>query len=1149
MASLRGILILVIVATAAFAQVNKANLTGVVHDPSGAAIPQASMRLTNTATGVAREELTDRTGLYRFTQVEFGDYRLEAESPGFRKLVREGVRLDVGETTTVDVVLEVGPQTEAVTVTVESPLLRTETASLGTTVDTRPILELPLLGRNPYVFLEFSPGIQYFGDPSAVNPWDNDGPSQFSSNGSKAVSEFLLDGIPNERINDVSFSPSPDAVQEMRVQTNAFDAEYGHSGSGFVNVATKSGTNSVHGSVYWYLRNSDLNANDFFNNRNGIGQTQSKQNTYGMAVGGPVRLPRIYNGKDRTFYFVDFEGTQIRSAGVALAQLPTLLEREGNFSQTTSVKGSPITIFDPTTTRQVGSGYVRDPFSGNIIPKSMMDPVAVNALNYYPLPNRPTAPDLSNFQLPDPSGRKWASVAMRGDHQINSSNSLFMRFGWNHRTDPSQPYYGSCCKAAGNPTTGQDIFIRGNIAGALGYTWIASPRTVVDFRVGLTRYYEANVMFGEGFDLAGLGFPASLSKNIAFSTFPRFDMNNDLQNLGAGRTTTRVFINEFNPVVNVHNTFGRHAVKYGFRYSVEQQNQFKPNRSGGYFLFGRAFTQGPNPTVTSATAGYALAGFLLGDPTQGYVDYNVQPTQSNRFYSVYFQDDWKVTDRLTLNLGIRVEHESPVIDRYNHGDSGFDSIVTSPIAAQVAANYAAHPIPQLAAVNLKGGLGFLGVGGAPAGNLAMPAIDLAPRFGFAYRATNFMVVRGGYGIFYVPNLLSNYQQAGFSQQTPMTTSLDNNLTPYNHLANPFPSGLVLPSGSSLGLLTGLGQSLTVGGAPIGQVPPFYAGLSQQFSLGLQFALPAKMSLDVSYVGNNSQRLNIFNGSSTSNGRNINQYADQYLSLGAGLNAKVANPFYGVITDPTTSLSQPTITVSQLLRPFPQFLNLTETPLPFGRSHFDSLQLQVTKRISHGVYFGASYSFSKYLESVNYLNANDARTSQAISTVDHPNRIVLYGAYELPFGRGRAFLSDRKVLRDVVGGWQAEWITTLQSGAPLAFSAGSAVRLLKSSQNPRTVNEWFDIGQFAPQPPFTLNTLSIQSADLRAPGTNLWNVTAMKKMRLTERWEFQLRGEFYNAFNKAQFSPPNTSVTSPTFGEITSDAISPRLIQLSARVSW
>jgi hypothetical protein len=1136
-------------AAALLAQVNKSNLTGVVHDQSGSAVPHVAMRLTNVATGVTREETTDATGLYRFTLLDFGEYRLEADASGFRKSIREGIRLDVGETTTVDITLELGAQSEAVTVTAESPLLRTETASLGSSVETRAISELPLVGRNPYVFLEFSSGIQYFGDPTAVNPWDNFGPSNFTSNGSKAASEFLLDGIPNMRIDIVSFSPSPDAVQEMRTQTNAFDAEYGHSGSAFVNVSTKSGTNEFHGAVYWYLRNSDLNANDFFNNRNGIDKTQNKQNTYGMAAGGPVWLPKLYNGKDRTFYFADFEGTQIRSAGLSLAQVPSLLQRDGNFSQTTDVAGRPITIYDPTTTRQSGSGFIRDPFPGNVIPKNMMDQVALNALNFYPLPNRPPAPDLSNFQLANPSGRKWASLAMRGDHQINSSNTLFMRFGWNHRTDPSQPFYGDCCTAAGNPTTGQDVFIRANLAGAVGHTWIASPRTVLDFRMGLTRYYEANVMFGEGFDLTKLGFPTSFAKSVLFSTFPRFDMNNDLQNLGAGRTTSRIFINQYNPMMNVHHNFGRHALKYGVRFQVGQENQFNPVRSGGFFQLNRAFTQGPNPTVTSVTAGYSFASFLLGDISQGYTDYNVRPTQSNRFYSLYLQDDWKITDRLTLNIGLRAEHEGPVIDRYNHGNSGFDFGVASPLAAQVAANYAANPIPQLAALNLRGGLGFLGVNGAPTGNLSMPAIDWAPRFGFAYRATNFMVVRGGYGMFYVPNLLANYQQVGFSQQTQMVTSLDNNLTPYNHLANPFPNGLIPPSGSSLGSLSGIGQSITAGGAPIGKVPNFYPGISQQFSLGFQFALPSQMSLDVSYVGNNSQRLNIYNGSSTSNGRNVNQYPNQYLALGAGLNARVPNPFYGVITDPTTSLSQQTITVSQLLKPFPQFLNITETPLPAGRSHFDSFQLQLNKRMSRGLYFGVAYAYSKYMESVAYLNANDARPSQVISTADHPNRVVLNGIYELPFGRGKPYLSNARILRDVLGGWQAEWITTLQAGPPLTFAAGTAIRTTKSSANPQTVNQWFDLSQFSPQPPFTLNTLSIQLNDLRAPGISKWDVTAMKKIRITERIEFRLQGEFFNAFNSAQFNPPNTTVTSPTFGKITSDAISPRVIQLSGRVSW
>jgi hypothetical protein len=1125
-----------------YGQVNKSNLTGVIHDPSGSAVPKVALKLINTSTGMVRDETSDDSGLYRFTLVDFGVYRLEVEAPGFRKFIREGIEMQTGLTTTVDITLELGTQTESVSVTAESPLLRTESGSLGNTATSRVIAELPLLGRNPYMFVKLSTGIEYTTNPDWINPWDSSGPSSFTSNGSKASSEFLLDGVANMREGYVSFSPSPDAVLDMRVETNAFDAEYGHSGAAFVNVSTKSGTNNLHGNFYWYFQNSDLNANDFFNNRNGVARSWSTANTYGSSIGGPVRLPKIYNGKDRTFFFFNYEGYHNRSAGLNLAQVPSLLQRAGNFSQTTDVAGRPITIYDPTTTQQVGSGYVRAPFPGNIVPVSEMDPVALKALNFYPLPNRPVAPDLSNWQGNSPGGLNWASVIARGDHQINSTNTLFFRYGWNHRFDPSTPYYGAaCCAAAGNPTTNEDEFQRGNITAAAGYTRILSPHTVLDFRAGFTRYIEGNVMFGEGFNLSSLGFPASFTNTVGFATFPRFDMNGDLQNLGAGRTTTRVFANQFNPVVNVHTGIGRHALKYGFSYQWYQEIQFNPLRSGGYFLFNRSFTQGPNPTVTSVDAGYALASFLLGDVGQGYTDYNARPDQVAHFFAFYFHDDWKATDRLTLNFGLRAEYEGAVTDRYNHGNSGFDFSVASPLAAQVAANYAASPIPQLAALNLTGGLGFLGSGGAPSGNLSMPTVDWAPRVGFAYRLNNRTVVRGGYGVFYAPNILNYYQQVGFSLQTPMVTSLNNNLTSYNQLANPFPTGLLLPTGSSLGLLTGVGTSITAGGAPIGKVPSFQPGLSQQFSLGLEFALPGQIGLDVSYVGNNSQRLNV--------SRNVDQYPNQYLALGAGLNAKVPNPFYGVITNATSSLSQPTITVSQLLRPYPEFTGITETPLPYGRSHYDSVQFQLNKRMAHGFLFGVAYNHSKYMESINFLNANDARPASTIATVDHPDHLLLTGIYELPVGRGKPYLANTHILRDVVGGWQTQWVVTFQTGAPLAIPAGTAVRLNKSGNNPYTVNEWFDINQFAPQPPFTLNTLSTQLNDVRVPGIKKFDLTLLKKIQITERVELRLQGGLYNILNTPQFDVPNTTVTSPNFGKITDDAIQPRNAQLMARFTW
>jgi hypothetical protein len=486
------------------AQVNKSNLTGIVRDATGAAVPGVTIKLTSVGTGAVRTEASDASGFYRFTLIDRGVYRLEAEHAGFKRFRQDAVELQTGETTTIDIALMLGEITESVTVSAEAAMLRTETGALGTTVNTQVLNELPLIGRNPYVFLTLSPGIQYTGDPGALNPWDVSGPSAFAASGSKAKSEFLLDGIPNMGISNVSLSPSPDAVQEMRVQTSAYDAEFGHSAAAFVNVSTRSGTNQYHGSVYWFLRNDNLNANNFFNNRIGSPKSEFKQNTYGASFGGPFWIPKVYNGRDKTHYFFNFEGTQIRSAAFARAIVPSELERQGDFSKSFDRSGRPFVIYYPATTRSEGSGFVRSPFPGNAIPTQRFDPVSVNAMKYLPLPNRtPSSGSLQNFENGQINGRKWASLASRVDHQININQSLFFRYGWNHRTDPSSAFYGeSCCRPAGNPTDGQDEFERGNIGGGIGYTWVVNPRMVFDARMGFTRYFDANIMYGEGFDLA-----------------------------------------------------------------------------------------------------------------------------------------------------------------------------------------------------------------------------------------------------------------------------------------------------------------------------------------------------------------------------------------------------------------------------------------------------------------------------------------------------------------------------------------------------------------------------------------------------------------------------------------------------------------------
>ena len=535
---------------------------------------------------------------------------------------------------------------------------------------------------------------------------------------------------------------------------------------------------------------------------------------------------------------------------------------------------------------------MRSAFPGNVIPASRIDPVARNFLKYYPAPNTtPTSANLANFVLSHPRGTQWESVVGRVDHQLTSKHLLFFRWGWNKRHDSTTSTYGPCCLLA----SANDDYARGNIMGAIGDTWLLNARTVVDFRIGFYRYFDAVIPWSTGFDMTTLGFPASFANAVDYKWFPRITMTDgDTINFSDSRAANVNYEDSFSPLVNVHTNIGRHALKYGFTWQAGQLNRFLPGNATATlaasqfgFAFDRTFTRGPNPTVSTSVAGNDFADFLLGDVTSGSYPKQAGQTSLSTFSGFYFQDDWKVTDRLTLNLGLRFEHERPGTERFNRGDGGFATTAVSPLQAAAQANYAKNPIPQLPLLNVMGGLTFLGVNGEPRGYVNLPALMYEPRFGYAYRISNKIVWRGGWGLYYIPLNLDYFQNTGFTTNTQMVTSLDGNLTPYNTLSNPFPNGLSIPAGSSGGLLTSLGQSITAGVASANGVANFTHGFSQQFSMGFQFLLPGNISLETSYAGNDSQHLTLT--------RNANLYPNQYLSLGTGLNTKVPNPFYGLIT--------------------------------------------------------------------------------------------------------------------------------------------------------------------------------------------------------------------------------------------------------------
>ncbi len=1149
---IRVAILLSVLALGASAQVNKSNLVGLVRDSSGAAVPGVTIKITDTGTGAVRQGVTDNYGLYRASLLDVGTYDLEAEKAGFKKLIRQGVFLPVGETITVDLTLDVGVLADTVTVSAEGEQLRTETGSVGSTLESRNVQELPSIGRNPYVFVSLITGIQYTGDPTYVNPWDASGPSAFVANGfgsgtgatsgAGSTSMFYLDGVVNLRMDAVSFSPSPDAVEEMRAQTNAFDAEYGHSAAAFINVTTRGGTNQFHGTVYDYLRNNFLNANDFFSNRSGLGKAEFHQDDYGGSIGGPLSLPKLYRGHDRTFFFFNYEGTQLRQGGNTQEIVPTALQRAGDFSQTVNTKGQAFSIYDPYS-----STTARTPFPGNVIPKSELDPVALKVLNFYPLPNLTPAPGtLQNFVgngvSSGVSSRKWNSFITRVDHRLSDNKSLFFRYGWNHRTDTTIPYYG--IPGADTELGDADGFFRGNANGAAGYTWTIDSHNVLDIRASVVRYGEGNVENTLGMDLTTLGFPASFAKSTPYPLFPTITMSDgDVYNLGGGNTPSKLYINELSPQVGIHSMYGRHALKYGANFIGMQYNNFSPSHSGGTFSFNRSFTQGPNPTTAGSLSGFDWASFMLGTPGSGSVDFNAVPAYEVKYFGFFVHDDFKVSDRLTVNAGIRFSHEGPITERYNRGDSGFDPNVAPPFAAAAQAAYAASPVPQLSQFVVKGGLGFLGVNGTPSGYLSVPALYYEPRFGLAYRISNRIVWRGGYGIFIAPNNQSNFQNNGFSLTTSMITSLNNNVTPYNTLSNPFPSGVTAPPGASGGLLTGVGTGVNGGLAAIGSVPAFKDGMNQQFSMGFQFVLPGQISLETSYVGNNVQHLAI--------SRNIDQYPVADLALASALNNKVANPFYNLVPGNTTStFSVNTMPLSQLLTPFPQYSGVTESSLPLGRSHYNSVQLMAHKRFTEGLTLSVAWTFSKYMQNTAYHNLDDASPESVISGSDRPSDFVVSGMYELPFGKGKKLIKTANpFVNRVVGGWQVSWTGTYTSGQALAFSG--AERVSTSSDNPHTVLRWFDTSQFVVQPSFTVQHLSSAVASVRGPGIGMWHVDLSKQIPITEHVKFKLEAQAFNFLNTPFFGNPNTTVTSASFGQITGlySGSASRNVQLAARVSF
>jgi hypothetical protein len=1165
---LLGVLLFLVFVSPASAQEFRGSITGRVADSAGAVIPAAQVSATNVATNTAVWATTDDAGDYTLLFLTPGKYNIAVEARGFKKLLKQDVEVRVGDKLTLDLALEVGEVAETVNVTTETPLLEAATASSGQVIDRRRISELPLSDGNPFVLSRLAPGIVYTGDLKFSRPFDNLGTSSVVANGAPSGNEFTLDGSPNTEGREprVSFVPPADAVQEFKVVTVTFDAQQGHTAGANVDVTLRNGTNDFHGSLYEFVRNDILSANDFFLNRNEQPRDALRYNRYGGSFGGPIVLPRFgeggpatWNGRDHYFFFVAYEGLKDAFPEPGQFTVPTVAERGGDLS---ALLPLGIQIYDPQSAVAVGPRIARTAFANNIIPPSRLSAIAQAYLRFYPLPNQPgDAQGRNNFITPNPRSDTFNAETLRLDFAFNDRHTAFFRYTRNNRLESRGNWTGI---VNGIRPTGTFLY-RNNNGATYDHIYTASPTTVFNFRAGFTQFDSPTVRESEGaFNPASLGFaPRASSLFTGLSYLPRFETGEFSplgDSLGSGFTDS---IYSFQPTVT--NLRGAHSLRVGYDFRAYRQNASGLGQAAGRYDFRSDFTRGPFDNSPSASIGQDLAALLLGQPTGGLIERNTARSNQTLYHGLFFQDDWKVTKNLTLNLGVRYEYEGATTERFDRNVRGFDEVSPNPIEAAARAAYTANPIPEVAPQNFRVRGGLLFAGANARGFWNTDTNNIQPRLGFAYRLNDQTVIRGGWAIYTVPFIVDGVDQFGFSQSAPLVPTLDNGLTFRATLFDPFPDGLPAAPGAAQGLATFVGRDIDF--VPINRSN----GQSQRWQLSLEREIPGSWLFELAYIGNYGYDL-------TTETDGLNAIPARYLSTSAVrdqatidvLTANVFNPFQGLA--PGTSLNSATIPRQQLLRPFPQFLNI-HTRRDDGTSIYHAGQLRVEKRFSDGYTLLASYTWSKLLERISFLNPTDSDYEKRISSNDAPHRLVLSGIWELPFGRNRRWGRNWNGINEAVfGGWQVQGIWQAQSGRPLElgnlYFDGDPQTLVTSIRG-STVDAAFDTSGFyftdaavrtnglvdpAKQRndprirlAFNLRRFPSRLIGMRTQPLNLWDISVIKNFPFSETTRLQFRGEFLNAFNHPQFNNPNLDPTSSNFGKITSQANLPRNVQLGVKL--
>ncbi len=1211
-----AVLISLLLPAACWAQESRGSIAGRVIDPQGAVIPGANVTVANTDTNATTRSATNAAGYFEVNLLNPGNYSVTVESAGFRRLVRTGLVLNVGSQLNLEFTLEVGDLAQSLEVTAEAPLLDTSSAAGGRIVDQRQIMQLPIADMNPFTMAALAAGMQWTGNPGFRRPSDVGGTSSFNTMGGVGQNEYTIDGAPVTGTNRrVGFVPPSDAINEFKLETTSFDVTYGHTSGAAINVVTKSGTNAFHGSLYDQHWQQRWNATPHFvrlafddavrrGERSPDDQKQAsgRSNYLGGSLGGPIL-------KDKAFFFLSYNGhfESKWDSSSPNRTVPKMAWREGDFSDLLAVDPVKYTIYDPRSARQEGNRVVRLPFPGNRgVP--VLNPIYDYYTAIFPRPN--DVPGLVSpegfdnyFASQTVDTLKYHSLVNRYDYIFNDRHRASGRWQWSRRTPNTRDWAYETIP--GLLTQGSHRINHG--AGA-NYTWLLSSATLLDINASWARFNEGSRSeVRAAIKPSDVGLPAYLDEKAGdLHTLPLVDFS-DIEDLSFDYPAIASRGANAELRVGLSTLKGRHSLKYGFSERRYWFTSASPGYTSGRFTFSNAYTREADDTRTAAGHGLDWAAFMMGLPSGISIDTADSGYWSTRARAFYFQDDWRITDRLRISLGLRYEREGGITERFNRGLSGeFVADAKLPFTDIAQSVYASNPLAELPASEFRvlGGTRYLGQGSK---TFTDGTHHLLPRASVVFQLDRSTVLRTGYGWYYDSFNANNTRpsQHGYSLTTNTTVSNDNGLTftgvgaagnlsaGSNPLLDPFPvradgTRFDLPYGGALGLVARAGSGHT-----------FYSrdyspARQQRWRIGVQREITSRMILDVSYNGSYStipvnQPINFLPRQYWATGNTRNQAVDD------DLNGSVPNPFRIThlapleTTDPLAYqylgtvgfFTGSTVRKNQLLRPYPHMgsLNGVRPGLDFadtrGGNWYHDLQVQFERRFSRGFQTSLMYTYANSSVQDVYLNEFDLEPSWQPSNQIRPHRFVWAAIWELPFGRGRTWLQTGP-LQHVVGGWQLSWVYQYQSGPATNwgnyFFYGDTGRLEslfdQKNVHSRDIHVWFDPsiayrgsgavpdgfvgfeGRSSMQPgQYHTRVFPTRLDTLRADGIRNWDVKILRKFAISERLSTSFSVDLLNATNHTNFGAPNTNPTNQNFGRVTSQNGLPRRLQFNLRIDF